>query len=161
LLPAGPIALKAYRATIVDETDEGEEASDVEIDERLGAAELGMPGLMKKARGDWAALTWLCWAVGLDRVALPERLARRIELGAAVDRATARCFRAHDQLRSFGLVSRSRGVPDFDWEGIRVSDLSQPLAQIAAAELLELRAMFFWLLFAQNVSPFQSDLRKV
>jgi hypothetical protein len=31
---------------------------------------------------------------------------------------------------------------------------------VAAAELLEVRAVFLWLLFRQNVSVFQKDLRK-
>jgi hypothetical protein len=34
------------------------------------------------------------------------------------------------------------------------------LAEVAAAEYLEIRAQFLWLFFAQNVSPFQADLRR-
>ena len=29
----------------------------------------------REAQSDWGALSWLCWSVGLDRVALPEALA--------------------------------------------------------------------------------------
>ena len=32
----------------------------------------GVPALLATAHADWAALIWLCWAVGLDRVALPD-----------------------------------------------------------------------------------------
>ena len=161
LLPDGPIELREYAASITDETEEGSETTAVTIDERVeGLEQSGVPALMTRARGDWLALTWLCWAVGLDELGLPERIEPRPAFAAAADRATTRCFRAHDQLRSAGLVSRSRGVPGFVWEGIEIDDLAPTLCSIAATELVELRAMFFWLLFAQNLSPFQSDLRR-
>jgi antitoxin component YwqK of YwqJK toxin-antitoxin module len=162
LLPDGPVELRAFQATITDETEAGPESSDVDIDERLATdVERGISAWMQRARADWAALCWLCWAAGLDRVALPERLVKRTEFAVAVDRATSRCYRAHDQLRSAGLVSRARGVAEFEWEGIPVSELSPTLAEIAASELLETRAALFWSLFPENVSPFQSDLRRV
>lgn len=161
LLPDGPVELKTERATIEDETDDGVETSEVTIDERVVTRGLGVPGLMRVARADWASLCWLCWSVGLDRVAVPEALAEEPRFGAAVDRATSRCFRAHDQLRLGGMVSAVRGVPDFTWEGLTASELPTSLNEVAAQELLEVRALFFWLLFEQNVSPFQSDLRQV
>ena len=162
LLPDGPVELRSFKATITDETESGPESSEVEIDEGLPTdVERGVPAWMQRARADWAALCWLCWAAGLERVALPERLVKRLEFAVAVDRATSRCFRAHDQLRSAGLVSRARGVAEFEWEGLPVSELSSTLAEIAASELLETRAALFWSLFAENLSPFQSDLRRV
>jgi antitoxin component YwqK of YwqJK toxin-antitoxin module len=161
LLPDGPLDLTTYSAIITDETDDVTETSEVTIDERVVTADLGVPALMRTARSDWAALTWLCWAVGLDRVALPEAVAPPAEFATAADRGMTRCFRAHDQIRSGGLVSRARGVPGFVWEGLDIADLSPSLTEVAAAETLEVRAMFFWLLFEENLSPFQSDLRRV
>lgn len=161
LLPHGPLELGVSTATITDETDDGPEMSEVEIDERLETAGLGVPALMRRARADWTALTWLCWSIGLDRLAWPERVVPSPNFGAAADRATTRCFRAYDQLRSGGLVARTRGVPDFEWEGRNIATLGPSLVEMAAAEHLELRAMFFWLLFSQNLSPFQSDVRRV
>jgi antitoxin component YwqK of YwqJK toxin-antitoxin module len=161
LLPDGPLELTAYSATITDETDDVTETNEVTIDERVVTTDLGVPALMRMARGNWAALTWLCWASGLDRVALPEAIAPPAEFATAADRAMTRCFRAHDQIRSSGLISRARGVPGFSWEGVDIAELSPTLTEVAAAEALEIRAMFFWLLFEQNLSPFQSDLRRV
>ena len=48
----------------------------IEIDERLVADGAGVPALLTAAHADWSALSWLCWAVGLDDVALPEDGAR-------------------------------------------------------------------------------------
>ncbi len=162
LLPDGPVELRSFKATITDEGESGPESSEVEIDEGLSfEVQRGVPAWMQRARADWAALCWLCWAAGLDRVALPDQLLKRQEFAVAVDRATSRCFRAHDQLRSAGLVSRARGVAEFEWEGLPISELSPSLAEIAASELLETRAVLFWSLFPENLSPFQSDLRRV
>jgi hypothetical protein len=161
LLPDGPLELTAYSATITDEADGVSETNDVAIDERVVTSDLGVPALMRMARADWAALSWLCWASGLDRVALPEAITPRAEFATAADRAVTRCFRARDQMRSAGLISRARGVPGFIWEGLDIAELSPSLSEVAAAETLEIRAMFFWLLFEQNLSPFQSDLRRV
>ena len=112
------------------------------------------------ARADWAALTWLCWSAGLDRVALPDALAAREHFAAAVNRATLRCFWAQDRAKTGGLVALSHKVPPFSWLGHDIRSLPQHLAEIVVAECVEVRALFLWLLFSVNVSPFQSDLRK-
>ncbi|MFO7178112.1 MAG: hypothetical protein DIU78_005350 [Pseudomonadota bacterium] len=161
LLPDGPIPLEHRTATIEDVTEDGTETSEVEIDERLSLEGRTAIELLETARADWAALTWLCWSAGLERVELPTELRPRERFAAAVDRATRRCFRTYDQLRTNGLVSAKRGVADFEWEGRSVSSLVPALARMAAREALEVRAMFFWLLFPENLSPFQNDLRRV
>jgi len=58
---------------------------------------------MSAARANYAALTWLCWAVGLDQIALPERVAERPDFAAAVNMALVRHFRASDRLKTGGL----------------------------------------------------------
>ncbi|HEX5100220.1 MAG TPA: hypothetical protein VFV94_12000 [Polyangiaceae bacterium] len=160
LLPDGLLELKRGTVRIEDEGEEGVEVSDVELNETLDLGRT-VRGLLELARGDFTALSWLCWSAGLDHVALPESLTPRALFSAAAHRATVRCFRAHDELRSIGLVAASRGVQPFEWEGMRTDTMPKELTEVAAREYLELRALFFWLLFPQNQSPFQADLRQI
>jgi hypothetical protein len=133
----------------------------VEVDEWAGLDALSVRGLTVTARADWDALCWLCWASGLDRVALPEVLRPPPELATVVNDTMLRCFRLHDQVRTGGLVGRVRKVASFDWEGVAVGTLPRSLVAVAARQYLERRAALFWIMFAQNFSPFQADLRKV
>lgn len=160
LLPDGPLELERATVRIEDEGEDGVEVSEVLVDETLDL-DRSTRGLLELTRGDWVALSWLCWSTGLERVALPERLEPRELFPAAAHRATWRCWRAQDQLRSVGLVARARNVPGFEWEGMSIDAMPSQFAAAAAREYLELRAVFFWLLFPQNRSPFQADLRKV
>jgi hypothetical protein len=159
LVPEDPIELRNQRAMLTDDTDEGPETVEVTVDETLDLAGLGVTTLMRLARADFAALSWLCWSAGLSTIALPETLVVPPEFSAAVNMALSRCFRAKDQQQSGGLLSRSRGVPSFTWEGIDIGQLDPTFVALAAAEYLEVRSMFLWLLFSENISPFQSDIR--
>jgi len=161
LLEAGPVELRRFTATITDEDESGSETSDVDVNETLDVADESVASLMTVARADWDALCWLCWASGLDTIALPSEVVTRPKFASAVNDSMHRCFRAHDQLRTAGLVSRSRGLSSFDFEGLAIETLPPRLAEIAARQYLERRALFFWLLFPENLSPFQSDLYKV
>jgi hypothetical protein len=160
LLSHGPRALARRTAQIEDEGENGPEITQVEIDETL-PLERSTRRLLAVARADWAALCWLCWAAGLDEVARPGRVMGRPDFAAAAHQATVRCWRAHDRLRLSGLVALARQVASFDWEGIPIDAVPPHLIELAAAEYLEVRALFFWLLFPQNESPFQQDLRRV
>jgi len=160
LLPQGPKTLGRRTARIEDEGENGPEVSEVAIDETV-PLERSTRSLLGVARADWAALCWLCWAAGLDEVVRPERLVARPDFAAAAHQATVRCWRAHDRLRLAGLVALARQVASFDWEGMPIDAVPPHLIEFAAAEYLEVRAVFFWLLFPQNESPFQSDLRRV
>jgi hypothetical protein len=159
LLPNGPVELRNTTAIIEDETDDGVERVEVSIDERV-SLDGGVTVLMCRARADWAALCWLCWSTGLAGVGVPEVLRAPAEFTAAVHRAIQRRFRARDGLATGGLVSRKRGVPSFTWEGSDVGAVDPHLLGVAADEYLEIRSVFLWLLWPQNLSPFQSDLRK-
>ncbi|HEY3500306.1 MAG TPA: hypothetical protein VGK73_36695, partial [Polyangiaceae bacterium] len=162
LLPSGPIELRRFVASIADENDEGvEEISEVPVDETLELERRSVRGLVTLARADWAALCWLCWSAGLDRVALPDALVPRERFAAAVNRATLRCFWAHDRAKTGGLVALSHKIPPFSWLGLDIRAIPQHLVEIVAAEYLEIRALFLWSLFPVNVSPFQADLRKL
>lgn len=159
LLPHGPRELTRRSARIEDEGENGPEITTVEIDETV-PLERSTRRLLAVARADWAALSWLCWCAGLDAVARPVTLVPRPEFAAAAHQATVRCWRAHDRLRLSGLVALARNVASFEWEGTPIDAVPPHLIEVAAAEYLEVRALFFWLLFPQNDSPFQSDLRR-
>ncbi|WP_437573469.1 toxin-antitoxin system YwqK family antitoxin [Sorangium sp. So ce887] len=159
VLPDGPVELARTAATLTEETENGVETVELTVDETLDPGALPVSLLMRRARAEWAALCWLCWSAGLDRVALPERIAPRPDFTAAVNMSLTRCFRARDQLQTGGLVSRARGVPGFVWEGHAIDRLDATLAVIAADEYFEMRCLFVWLLFPENISPFQSDIR--
>ncbi len=170
LLPEGPVELRRFSGTIVDDSDEGPETSTVQIDETLVTAGATVATLMQAARAQHLALTYLCWSVGLDHVALPDVALPDVALpepvcvpplfASATGMALTRYSRVDDVLTTGGLRALTRGVPGFVWEGQQVDDLPRPFAQIAAEECFEVRAVFLWLIFAENLSPFQSDLRQ-
>ena len=156
LLPAGPVALRREKVSV----DLGEgETGEAEIIEEIATDGLGVPALLAEAQADWGALCWLCWSVGLDRVALPEALAEPPLFAVAMKTIVTRCWRAQDRLRTGGLLARANGVPGFAWQGIDVDALPQHLAQAAAEEYLRARSLFLWLADPEAVSPFQVDLR--
>jgi hypothetical protein len=160
LLPEGPIELRRHTVTIRDESEHGFEESEVAIDETLSFDQRSTRQLLALARADHAALCWLCWSAGSTELELPDQVNPPATFGVAANRSTLRCFWAHDRIRTGGLVAATRKLPRFDWESIPIEQLPAHLAPVAAAELLEVRAMFLWALFEQNVSPFQADLRK-
>lgn len=160
LLLDGPVELRRYAATITDEDEDGTETNEVTVDETLDVAGSSAATLMTVARADFDALSWLCWSAGLDEIGMPSALTRRERFGAAVNDVMQRYFRVRDQFATGGLVSRARGVPSFTWDGLDIATLTSRFAEIAQRQFLERRAMFFFLLFPQNLSPFQSDLRQ-
>jgi antitoxin component YwqK of YwqJK toxin-antitoxin module len=161
LLPEGPVELRRFSATITDETEEGPETVEVQIDETLPLEGASVTALMRAARASWAALTWLCWSCGVDRVDLPDEVNPPAAFGAALAQTLHRVFRAQDALVTNGLRSMTAGVPGFVWEGMDIDEMPRPFAQMAYDELFEVRALFLWLVSPENLSPFQSDLRQV
>ncbi len=135
------------------------EMTEVEIIEELTTDGLGVPALLNEAQADWGALSWLCWSVGLDRVALPGVLAEPPLFAVAMKTIVTRCWRAQDRLKTGGLLARANGVPGFAWQGIDLDALPLHLARAAAEEYLRARAVFLWLADPETVSPFQTDLR--
>ena len=120
---------------------------------------LPIPSLMRLARCDWTALVWLCWSAGLDHVALPVELRPPAAFGQAAGMSVERAWRCRDQLTTAGLRSMSQGIGGFAWEGIEIGTMPAVLAEIAAAEYLEMRALFYWLCDAGVQSPWQDNLR--
>ncbi|HEY0714484.1 MAG TPA: hypothetical protein VGF45_17500, partial [Polyangia bacterium] len=144
-----------------DETDEGEETVEVAIDETLTLDGISVTGLMILARRHWAALTWMAWAVGLNRVALPDAIDPPSTFTAGAAAAITRHYRVNDTLQTGGLRARTAGAPSFRYAGADIDELPASIVEIAREETHELRALFLWLLSPENHSPFQSDLREV
>jgi antitoxin component YwqK of YwqJK toxin-antitoxin module len=159
LLPDGPLELRAYDAEIVDETDQGPEASTVRVDETLAIADWGIPSLMRLCRSHWNALCWLCWSAGLDQVALPQALEPPEDFARAAGMSIARYWRAQDAVVTGGLRSLTAGVPGFVWEELDIDGIHRHFAEMAQEQYLEMRSVFLFLMSPENVSPFQADLR--
>ena len=172
LLPDGEVALEtaSFEQSFLPDGEPTAaaapaEASDelgvetIAIDERLALDGKSVPVLQRIARGDWAALCWLCWSCGLARVVLPDELAPPANFGPAAGMSIERTWRCRDKLTSGGLVAMTRGVPGFEWEGMAIDTMPRALAEVMTEEYLELRAMFLWLCDETARSPWQSDLR--
>jgi len=166
LLPDGPVELRQARVAVeadaqaAAEDGQAEEPSEVEIDERMATADLGVPALLAEAQADWGALSWLCWSVGLDGVALPETIAEPPLFAVGMKTIVKRCWRAQDRVTTGGLLARSHRVPGFAWQGIDIDALPPRLAQTVAEEYIRARSAFLWLASPDVVSPFQVDLRE-
>lgn len=158
LLPDGPVALEEGEAELPP--DEGEdEPRHVTWDEQLELEGLDLPSLMRLARADWAALTWLLWAIGAQDVVLPEGLVSPAEFPLAAGMSAQRLWRARDQRVFSGRNARAQGIPGFLWEGADVAELNPNLASIAEQQYAEMQALFYWLSREDVRSPWQDDLR--
>ncbi len=178
LLPLGDVPLETweFEEIIQDEADEGDAPPDpagavttpvappepmrVTVDERMELpATTSLPSLLRLARREWAGLCWLCWSAGLDRVALPTELRPPATFGAAAGMSIERLWRCRDKLITGGLRALTQGVPGFVWEGLEIDLVPAVLAEIAADEHVEMRAVFYWLCDAGVQSPWQDNLR--
>jgi antitoxin component YwqK of YwqJK toxin-antitoxin module len=163
LLPDGPVALRRERIEC-DPDDQGT-VETIDINEEVDADGAGVPVLLGIAHQDWAALSWLSWAVGLGaprtpaELRMPDAVSPPAELAAAMKMIVRRTWRIKDRLTTGSLVSRSQGVPGFDWQGVDVDELPQHFAELAAGEYVATRSMFLWLASADALSPFQDDIR--
>jgi antitoxin component YwqK of YwqJK toxin-antitoxin module len=164
LLPDGPVELRRVQVAVEGDGGadaEGDEtaANAVEIDEQIETKGLGVPALLGAAQVDWAALSWLAWSVGLDRVALPEALAEPPLFAVAMKMIVTRAWRAQDRLATGSLLARANGVPSFEWQGVDIDALPQHLARVVAEEYTSVRSLLLWLASPEVLSPFQPDLR--
>jgi antitoxin component YwqK of YwqJK toxin-antitoxin module len=166
LLPDGEVALRKERVACDPEPapDGGDappgEPDFIEIDEELATDGLTVTALLAVAHADWNALCWLCWAAGLDRVALPVEVAPPDTLAVAMQMAVKRHWRAHDRTTTGGLLALSNGVPGFTWEGMDIDAVPPHFVSTVVAEYLAVRSMFLWLASPDTLSPFQDDIRQ-
>ncbi len=180
LLPAGPVPLETWQ---FEETldEPSDPSSDVPSDQPSGVPDAKppetelvtvdetttldeatpLPALMRYARRDWNGLCWLCWGVGLGRVAMPDALVPRDGFGIALGMSVERLWRCRDRILTSGLRSRIQGMPDFEWEGVAIDRLSPIHVEIAADEYREMRAVLCWLYDDSVQSPWQDNVRKL
>ncbi|HEX4404182.1 MAG TPA: hypothetical protein VH560_05100 [Polyangia bacterium] len=166
LLPDGPVELTSWEFEEIIEDEDAPldapppEAKLVTVDERVEIDDaMSLPTLMRCARRDWVGLCWMCWAVGLPRVDLPEEIAAPAAFGAAAGMSIERLWRCRDRLITGGLRAMTQGVPGFQWEGFEIDLVPSALAEIAADEFREMRAVFYWLCDEGVQSPWQSNVR--
>ena len=135
---------------------------DIAVDERLGLpwTDGGVLALMRRARADWSALTWLCWAVGLDHPALATAIRPPPGFARAAVMTMERTWRCQDKRSSSGLLALTKGIPGFDWAGTPIDLVPGVLVDVAIDEYLEARAVFTWLCDPFNRSLWQIDLRE-
>jgi len=106
--------------------------------------------LTLRARLEWTSLCWLCWAVGLDRIGLPERVEPRLNLYPALEFASERqaALTGHDLKPS--SASHFHGMNETLLPASALSHLADHYREIRAV-----------LLFASDPecrSPWQDDL---
>ncbi|MEO0813018.1 MAG: thiol reductase thioredoxin, partial [Myxococcota bacterium] len=142
-----------------ERTDEDGDTEDVDVDETLDTDDAELPDLLRWARSEWNALTYLCWAVGLDEVAMPNAIDPRTGFGDAAGMAVQRLWRCRDRRMMGGYGAQRSGAPGFEWEGIDVDEIPPQLISIAESQYAEMAAMFRWLTDSDHRSPWQDDLR--
>jgi hypothetical protein len=137
------------------------EGTTVEIDELPSIGDQAdLPGLLRQARGDWAALSWLLWSVGERELRLPTEVKPPEEFGKAAGMASQRLWHCRDRIQAAGSAGREYDVPGFTWEGKDIDSLHPFVVAIAEHEYAEIQAMFRWLSEETNRSPWQDDLRE-
>jgi antitoxin component YwqK of YwqJK toxin-antitoxin module len=152
LLADGPVELEQGGF----ENDDEETIEFDEVPELDGA---DLPTLLRLARADWNALTWLCWSAGAKEVAPLTALEPPAEFGKAAGMAQQRLWRARDQRAFKGRNAQQHGVPSFTWEGLDIAELPPPVAGIAEQQYADMQALFLWLLDEKVKSPWQDNLR--
>ncbi|HEY0465088.1 MAG TPA: hypothetical protein VGC79_12800 [Polyangiaceae bacterium] len=106
--------------------------------------------LCLRARLEWTALCWLCWAVGLDEIALPERVESRAQLHAALVAASERqaALTGHELKPSAGR----------HFHGLDETQLPASALAHLADHYREIRAVLLFLSDPECQSPWQDDL---
>ena len=156
LLPAGKVKLEQYEFDL--KVEDGS-THQVKVDEQLELDSAGLPDLLRIARADWMALTWLCWACGLAEVGLPKALSAPAEFGQAAGMSLQRLWRVRDKRLTGGAVAKREKAPGFAWEGVDIDELDAGLVSMPESEYAEMAAMFRWLTNERAKSPWQDNLR--
>ncbi|RYZ07069.1 MAG: hypothetical protein EOO73_13460 [Myxococcales bacterium] len=103
-----------------------------------------------RARLDWTALCWLCWAAGCSTVAVPARLAPRSELHAALVHASARV----EGLEACVPAAQSGA----HFHGLEEARLPASGLARLAEHYREIRAVLLFAIDPECVSAWQEDL---
>lgn len=157
LLPEGPVALESGQHEWLD--DDGETQT-VDFDEVPEVAGADLLSLLRLARADWSALSWLCWAAGSNEVETPRGLTPPVDFGKAAGMAQQRLWRSRDQRSFNGRNAQQHGVASFEWEGTDLAEIAPPVAGIAEQQYAEMQALFYWLVDSKLKTPWQDNLRE-
>ena len=146
LIAAGAPLLRRF--SFVSAGDEP--STTVNVDETLSVGELDARELEVRARLEWTTLCWLCWAAGLDRIELPDRLAARPELYRALVTVSER------QARLTGHELRPDRAAHF--HGLDETLLPASALAHLAEHYREIRAVLLFVSDPECHSPWQDDL---
>jgi len=155
LLPDGPVDL-AVRTIAADKKDQ--DAEPIEVDESIETEGKDLPELLRLARADWNALTWLLWTTGMNDMMLPKKLAVPKGFGQAAGMAAQRLWRARDR-RVTNRTFEDHQIASFTWNGADLDTLDGNVVAIAEQQYAEMQALFYWLSDKKNQSPWQDNLR--
>lgn len=156
LLPDGPVELERGQHEWLDDEGETQTVDFDEVPEVVGA---DLPSLLRLARADWNALSWLCWAAGSTEVETPRDLSPPADFGKAAGMAQQRLWRSRDQRSFDGRNAQQHGVASFEWEGSDMAEIAPPVAGIAEQQYAEMQALFYWLVDSKLKTPWQDNLR--
>ncbi|MET0793845.1 MAG: hypothetical protein ABW061_20165 [Polyangiaceae bacterium] len=131
---------------------EGDQTTLVHVDEALPSLQ-GAAALAAQARLEWTLLCWLCWAAGSSRVELPERIAPRPELYAALVHASER----QAALSGPEFAPEARG----HFHGLDETLLPASALQYLAEHYREIRAALLFVSDPECQSPWQDDLGRL
>ncbi len=126
------------------------EATLVHVDETLTVSALSTPELIARTQLEWCALCWLCWASGATSRSLPEQLAPRPDLYAALVRASER------QAALSGHQLRPEREPHF--HGLDETLLPATALAHLAQCYREIRAVLLFVSDPECQSAWQDDL---
>ncbi|MBW1807058.1 MAG: thiol reductase thioredoxin [Deltaproteobacteria bacterium] len=158
VLPGGLAELECKQIEVPD-PDDPDEPFIIDIDETIDVANWELPALLRAARDDWNAVTWLCWATGYDHITLPTEVNPPVTFDKAAGMAASRLWRCRDRRITSGFAAKNQEVPGFKWEAIDIDELHPSLVQMAESQYAEMQAMFYWLTSPDYVSPWQDNLR--
>lgn len=122
----------------------------VQVDETVSPYDMSTEDLIRRARLEWMALCWLCWATGLDSVGLPDELTPRPELYAALTLASQRAA----ALSGYDLQPDSAQ----HFHGLDESHLPASALAHLADQYREMRAVLLFASDPECQSPWQDDL---
>jgi hypothetical protein len=138
-------ALRTFAFAVDDEA-----STTVHVDETLHVDGLSVRELRAQARLEWTSLCWLCWAAGLDQVAVPSVLVARSGLYAALMMASTR--QAALNVHRLELDD----APHF--HGVNEKLLPASALQHLADQYREIRAALLFATDPECQSPWQDDL---
>ncbi|GEM_PF-4058916 len=137
---------------LVEDADPGEDP--VAVDPANGS----VPNLLLLLRQEWCRLTWLCYAAGVDEIAVPEAdelAGRPLELVAALLAVRGLALRDIADLGTPNADDLAgRQMAKSTWGGTPILELAPQLARIAIKEQLAALAAVRWMFKADASWPF-------